>query len=70
MNHFDEASFLGQHDISTKTTFFGISNEQGGIIKSSISIDFLKKLLNHTIDEPKWIVSIKKIMFSFSDFIS
>ena len=34
IHRFEEASFLGQYGISTKTTFFVISNKLGGIIKS------------------------------------
>ena len=40
ISHFDEASFLGQYGIFTKTTFFWISNKLWGIMKSTISLDF------------------------------
>ena len=40
INRFEKASFLGQYDISTKNTFFEISNNLGGIIKPSILLDF------------------------------
>ena len=40
MNRFEEASFLGQYGIYTKTILFAISNKLGDIIKSPTSLNF------------------------------